>query len=302
MKPFLPYNRLYHYRSFETAKNHILPEKKLRLSPIVNTNDPRENRSFIFSTIYNDDNHDWIRRNQRVSDFLRKDCKILCFSDDNKDHFWGYSYSRMWALYGGNHRGICLGLDKKEFIMENIGFINKFLFKKVIYEQHKMTEQPQWRTVDFTKLNDIGEEKYLREVFRVENLDYLFFTKNKEWESEEEIRLLYFSDNENPEYCSIKNSLKKIYLGVDFDYSNIDELIKLCPDVDIYKLEFKGHKTKNFSAFSSYKNSLVLLPFRSAENTISECPPRSVSREALCEISETRNQNHEIWIKKFGTR
>ena len=59
-------------------------------------------------------------------------------------------------------------------------------------------------------------------------MDYLFFTKNSEWGSECEIRLIYFSNKNENEYCTIRNSLTNIYLGVDFHNSYltaIDSLI-----------------------------------------------------------------------------
>lgn len=93
-----PQNRLYHYRSFETSVKHILPVLKLRLNPLVNTNDT-------------------------------SDCKVLRFSEDDPNYF-GYENSRMWASYGGNHKGICLEFDKSEFINENNSANEFFPIKK----------------------------------------------------------------------------------------------------------------------------------------------------------------------------
>lgn len=245
MNDFLPKNRLYHYRSYETAINHILPERKLRFNSISKTNDPRENKSFIFGATYNSEMTDFIvnddQRNRELSDFLRSDCKTLCFSNDNYETgFWGYSHSRMWSLYGEEHTGICLGINKEEFIAENSDIFKKAYLRNVIYEQRRVQDIYDWKSVDYFQIEKLGKEKYLREVFRVENLNQLFFTKNKEWESEEEIRLLYLSENPDWEYCSISKSLKRIYLGVDFDRTKLNELINVCRDVDIYTLEFRG--------------------------------------------------------------
>ena len=126
-----PKNRLYHYCSLHTAAKYIPPELKLRLNPLVTTND-------------------------------QSDCKVLCFSADDPNYF-GYESSSLWASYGGNHKGVCLEFDKSEFINEN---------------------------------------------------------------------------NPSDEFCSIKMSLKNIYLGVDFDENNLQAIISLYPYADIYKLKF----------------------------------------------------------------
>ena len=206
-----PQNRLYHYRSFDTAVKYILPDLKLRLSPIVNTNDPRENKSFIFAAISNAglDLAELNKRNEEISKTLRDDCKVLCFSDDNPPYF-GYEMSRMWAYYGGNHQGVCLVFDKTEFINENKTVINAEYLRNINYFKFDIKKEYTHKTVDHIEMEKLGKEKYIKEVFRPTNLEHLYFTKNKEWDSETEIRLIHFSSNPEDEFCSIKNSLKNM--------------------------------------------------------------------------------------------
>lgn len=146
--------------------------------------------------------------------------------------------SRMWACSGGNHRGVCLEFDKTEFLNENQSFLNADLLRSINYFLFDIKKEYKYKTVNHIEMEKIGKEKYIREVFRPANLEHLYFTKNKEWESEAEIRLVHFSRNPSDEYCSIKKSLKNIYLGVDFDDNNVQTLIDLCPNVDIHKLKF----------------------------------------------------------------
>lgn len=73
---------LYHYCKLNTALEHILPAQKLRFNLLNKTNDPRENKSFVFASeswgpIPNSD-----ERNEVISEMLRKDCKVICFSRD----------------------------------------------------------------------------------------------------------------------------------------------------------------------------------------------------------------------------
>jgi hypothetical protein len=235
-----PYNRLYHYRSLKTATEHILPKHKLRLGFLSDTNDPRENRDFIFSTVIENgvEIGNLAEKNKEVNRLLRADCKILSFSDDN-ENYYGYERSRMWVHYGESHKGICLELDKDEFLKENSDLINSDLLKPIRYFEFKIREKYDHITVHYKTNNKEEHERYIKNDFRHEHLEHLYFTKNKEWDSEAEIRLIHFSNNPEYEFVSIKKSLKNIYVGVDFDEANLPKLTSVCPNIDIYKLEFK---------------------------------------------------------------
>lgn len=234
---------LYYYCKLETALEHILPNKQLLLSPIKNTNDPRENKSFQFCCIsppdhplYNDPNWE-----QKVSSILREDCKVLCFSMD-RENYSGYGYSRMWAYYGGNHTGLCLALDTQKFIEENKNIIDINLLRRIHYIEQRLDEPSSHEWVDFARAEEIGDSKYIKEEFRQDHLQYLYFTKDKEWASEGECRLIHFSDITDNEYCSIECSLLDVYLGVDFHDSYIPSLKHLIPEAEIKRLLYVNEK------------------------------------------------------------
>jgi len=236
-----PGNRIYHYCKLSTAIEQILLYKRLLLSPIINTNDPRENKSFSFGATYLDnvDIGNLDERNEEISKILREDCKIISFTEDSRPSFWGYESSRMWSYYGDNHKGLCLELDKSEFLKENATIINKNLFQKIDYYEFDPLNPIKSRFVDHTKMVNMGKEQYLQNEFRFEHLEHLYFTKNKEWESEHETRLVHFSKTEENEYCSIENCIRNIYLGVDFHLSYLPSIKALCPGIDLSKLRFR---------------------------------------------------------------
>ena len=176
-------------------------------------------------------------RNKIVNKLLRDDCKVICFSLDYK-HYWGNSYSRMWAHYGDNHKGICLEIDKSEFIEENQDKIIPECFKEVKYWDFDIRKRIKHKAVDYTHIKKDNLEHYVKMKFRKRHLRYLFFTKNKEWESEWEMRLVYFSTNKTNEYCSIKRSLKNIYLGLNFNDNYLTSIIELDSGIDIYRMEY----------------------------------------------------------------
>ncbi len=238
-----PHNRLFHYCKLNTAIEKILPKKELLLSPLLNTNDPRENKSFVFAGIFPDqiDLAEMEKLNRDISLFLREDTKVISFSEDNLiQHFFGFEYSRMWAYYGDNHKGLCIELDKEEFLLENKNIIDTTLLRKINYYEFNITKSVEHKWVNHAFMKHMGKENYLRQKFRNENLEYLYFTKDKEWESENEVRLIYFSDNPEKEYCSIKNSIRNIFVGVDFDEAYLPSIINSCPDVTISKLHYQS--------------------------------------------------------------
>lgn len=233
-----PGNRIYHYCKLSTAIELILPKFKLLLNNIKNTNDPREYKEFVFAQRYLSTNEiNLTDTNRQVSDLLREDCKVLCFSLDYK-HFWGNAYANMWAHYGDNHQGVCLEIDRVEFIEENINKIKRKYFQKIKYYEFNIKEPIKHKIVDHTQIKDDNIEDYVKNEFRDKNLKYIYFTKNKEWQPERERRLLYFSKNTENEYCSIRKSLKNIHLGLDFKPQYIPAISELTPDKDLYQMKY----------------------------------------------------------------
>lgn len=232
-------NRLYYYCKLSTAIEHILPKRQILINPVSKTNDPRENKCFIFAhaCTYAGDYISLSDPDNEVTKELRRDCKMICFSCDHKI-FFGYEYSRMWALYGDNHKGICIQLNKEKFISENQQKIHPHLFKKIKYYEFKLTHPISHILVDIDRIKEIGITEYVYNEFRENHLEYLFFTKNHEWESEHEYRLVYFSENTDNEYCKIDNCIENIYLGVDFNLNYLKAVIDKIPGINAQILKY----------------------------------------------------------------
>jgi hypothetical protein len=240
-------NKLYHYCKLSTAIEFILPAKQLLLNKLGKTNDPRENKSFVFAGLNMDysDPTRLIEPNHIISQEIRNGCKILCLCGDRSPYF-GYELSRMWALYGENHQGVCIELNKDVFLKENSDKIANGMFQPIKYYKLDVTQPISHRSVDYGRISDIGLQRYIKEEFRPENMEYLFFTKNHEWESEQEYRVLYFSENNGKEFCSISNSIECIHVGVDFNEHYLPALRNHCTNVDIYKLEYRDVRLITF--------------------------------------------------------
>jgi hypothetical protein len=233
--------RLYYYCKLSTAIEKILPNRQLLLNPLGKTNDPREYKSFVFARknisikelVYDR------RSDEYISTIIRKHCKMLCFSTDYQDIF-GYEYSRMWALYADNHMGICIALDKEKFIEENKKYIQPELFKEIQYYDFKVAKPETHIEIDHEQIRNDGIFKYISEKFRPKNIDYLFFTKNKEWETERECRLIHISQSKELEYCTINNCIDTIYLGIDFNNHYLSSIKDKVPNIKLIHLDYKG--------------------------------------------------------------
>ncbi|WP_317897147.1 DUF2971 domain-containing protein [Aurantibacillus circumpalustris] len=175
---------------------------------------------------------------------LKRNCKALCFSQDYRGK-WGCASSAMWAHYGGNHTGVCLELDKEEFERENPNIDWKY-FRKIKYVEYKIPHRQvgeqrnpfDHKKIDFIRANKIGLKNYVLNEFKLENLNYFYFTKNKEWQYERETRLVIFGDQKKKVYCCIKNSLKNIHLGVKFNDKHLPSLKALVNGVNINKMKY----------------------------------------------------------------
>jgi hypothetical protein len=234
-------HKLYFYCKLSTAIERILPNKQLLLNPIGKTNDPRENKSFVFAKInmsHRDIFLDHIS-NEHVTSLIRKRCKMLCFSKDYDD-FFGFEYSRMWALYGENHKGICIAIDREKFLEENQAKINPELFKEIQYSEFKVTLPEKHIEIDYNRINNIGLFAYVIGDLRPNNIDYLFFRKDKEWESEHEYRLVYISQTNDNEYCTINNCIDSIYLGIDFNVNYLPAILDKIQNTSVFGLDYKG--------------------------------------------------------------
>ena len=205
---------IYHFTRIETALLYILPSHNLKLTSLLESNDPKENRTFGFWSILSEvdmSKHQTIKHAFQV--FLHKNCKHLCFSQDyKKNRFFvpGFRHPTMWAHYADNSKGVCLVINREKFLLENSKLINsKIKYKSIL--DFPSIDWRQWEK---------GENSYL-EKFVNKNANKLFFQKHYHWSNEHELKFIEIGQIE---YCSIQNSLVGVYLGPDFD-SKLNNLI-----------------------------------------------------------------------------
>lgn len=215
---------IYHYTTMEKAIKYIIPEKRLRLSPIKNMNDPEERfyRVYGMEGIIDPENLLTSRElSERCGEILTKIVKCVSFSVDDTvfdemDTTQGYGFCkpRMWAQYATNHQGICLAFDKEiitKVAFEN--FSNRALIGNVFYCNYPTSLATP---IDLKIMEEMGHTQYLKK-FALESGKILYFVKNKDWTNESEFRIICVDTEKEYLYINIEKSLKHIIFGIDSD-------------------------------------------------------------------------------------
>jgi len=109
---------LYHFTSLETGIEKILPSRKLRLAPLTGTNDPLEFQEIVPIAVGSVNPDDLMAELQLGDGIkrLRQQSLLTCFCAEHQVALEpgekGWKRVRMWAQYGGKHRGMCLVFHK----------------------------------------------------------------------------------------------------------------------------------------------------------------------------------------------
>lgn len=160
---------IYHYTSVESLI-HILIDRSIRFGNNKNSNDYRE---------------------QSLRD--RKERFIsFCMGNESLE---GYRKPRMWAQYGKNSKGVCIGIKLKELIRNNPGVDN-----------YPITYVPNYINYCTT---------YFKEPFRYKTID---------WQEESEYR--FVSANKSGLKIN-ENCVEHIITGVNIEDRDIDILKKI---------------------------------------------------------------------------
>ncbi|QCS52392.1 DUF2971 domain-containing protein [Priestia flexa] len=253
---------LYHYTSYTTFLEKILPTQQLRLSSFRNTNDPREKKDWGFVwSLADEDNIDNEEYNQKCfintdkfHSVLKDKCKIICFARDNPDldcnqifldSKRGFSHSRMWAQYAGNHTGVCLMFDKHKLMK----VFEKGLTKKgdvyhgIVNYGTENERIMRALHVSYDELLEKGISSLASEHLK-EYLNELFFEKDLDWREEWEYRWLLFSNEANDyEFINYEDALEGIYLGLDFPMVYFPLIENYCRkhDVSLHQMLWQNH-------------------------------------------------------------
>jgi hypothetical protein len=236
-------NLLFHYTP-PTSLEAILKNWTLRLGAYANTNDPREQKEwragFVIPTAGGRPPEQYLRFARESGDevdqatdrLLRRGARLACFAVDRVPlpdaaagclFHRGWARARMWQQYAKKHTGACLAFDRTglleaidEQLLHHDGDL--FFWGRVEYQ-----DQPLTIPLRVPDLVDIGIEKALDDLqTRKGTAQHLYMTKNTDWESEQEFRIVVVrwnvpkSEANVPIKIDFRGCLKAIVLGEHF--------------------------------------------------------------------------------------
>ena len=202
--------KLYHFTSFDTALK-IIESNHLRYGRLNNMNDIHENDKIV---LVDANNHPTNKFPSDVLDELYDEIykyrQISLTADDNEGDKDGFDLHQMWGLYADKGEGVCLIFDKKEL---EKGFGSATLHDRVSYD----------KTVDsyYISLSNTADKV---SVEIREHANEIFFHKRREWEHEQEYRLLRRCPlATREEYLFLGHALKFVILSSRLH--NLDEVL-----------------------------------------------------------------------------
>jgi hypothetical protein len=226
---------LFHYTTFEAFLGHILPSRRLRLSPLDEVNDPRESKEWFCSlTIDQGETEDWdvLDISREFTKSLKGTAKVLCLTRDDPAlqpnriaHLYGrgYAHTRMWDRYANNHTGVCLALDIDRLDKDTATSLagkGELIHMGVTYSDMPPAEVEAFN-VRTSAIVSLGLRDALR-AHRELHHGTLYFFKSTDWASEFEYRWVLLSDGDaRYEYVDIRNSLAGVIFGADFPEESI---------------------------------------------------------------------------------
>lgn len=237
---------LYHYTTTDTALNHILKKRTLKFNSFSKVNDPRESKEWDISPFVRMglnlelDQYDAISR--EVSDILKANAKIVCFSRDKNEAIgeWqpealldrGFSKPSMWHHYGGKHNGLCLMFDRNKL---NNAFIKRLDQSRLVSGEVNYSNEgilPRLGDDPFVmNLTSVGSttsclcaiQAHLNRWFSA-----LFLRKLTDWASEDEYRWIYLDTNPKPIYIDFEDSLEAIVIGEHVPHAHSEDILRYC--------------------------------------------------------------------------
>ena len=253
-----PCEYLYHYTRIDAAYK-ILVTNSLKFSSLSKSNDTVEKKLRVK-----------VEDEEVKSEILRmistniSFIKLLCFSMDhvfegNIDELGlteerrysdytgrGFALPRMWAQYSNDNNGVCLAFDKTKllemFMKQHFGA--KILEGEVKYiSPYAADEEISLEMVQYVKNHVEGGR--IDEALAVCNIlkefqDFTknnFLTKTDDWSSENEYRILAYS--ENSLYINgINEALSGIVVGENIDETDLSIIRMLSNKKPIMKIEF----------------------------------------------------------------
>ncbi len=234
---------LYHYTKVDTLRRYILPEMRLRMNALANTNDPTE-ALWPLSGENNTPNlvNDELTKVKNLSFSMRKDV------DTSRGYIEGYEIHPMWAHYAEQWGGVCLEINYSKFIERNQQIIDHYNIRKNpisyvnFYQRKGVPYLGPGSSIDQgVFVNDLlSDDGFINERF---------FKKHVSWEYEQEYRFVALNNVKDEIFLSIEGAVDRIILGPKFDnkyYSDLKSMVVESKCIKAAVVDERGQIETNF--------------------------------------------------------
>lgn len=213
---FKEISRLYHFTSAGAAFS-IIESGRLRFGKTFRLNDLIESNRVVFKHMLIGGDLCQDEKDAFAEDEMRR-YQVISFAQDNDDkehRFFGFDLHTMWGLYADKGYGVCLVFDKDKLKLRDTDWGDDVQYYNAI---------PQ----DFVFSNK-SRRGLKNEIWR--RRQEIFFNKRKEWEYEQEYRVIRRARNEmDMEYLDISDSLSFVIICKDDSVVGMESMF----DSDIY--------------------------------------------------------------------
>jgi hypothetical protein len=239
---------LCHYTRAETALDHLLPSRKLRMNSFRRMRDPLENKELHKMLRFTggvEPEGFSLEEAQGIVGDLRGQMRILSMTtdaagyEDKEIRAFGRAYARprMWEQYAEDHRGVCLAFSKDCMIgpfYERTKCFGAASCSPVRYTRGGFAVSPA-RLIDAKGITDLGAETSLTKHVSEHHED-LWFLKLSDWDSEYEYRFLVFAPTvpkDDPIDVPFGECLTAIILGEHFDPGRLPQARQLAGELGV---------------------------------------------------------------------
>ena len=214
---------LFHYTKMSISIEYILNAFELKFSKFTNLNDPIENKKFNISVWQNFSYKfdEFINKSYKAEEVFYNNSYLLCFSIDknenNNEIRDGYNLFKMWAQYSENFKGVCFIFDRRKMINEIYNrYKNDFIIfnKKVEYKDLIKSLKNYTGEIINIKSNNFNDVYSIILNHLKKNNKRLYFTKDNDWEGENEYRIVLFQKDYLKKIIDIKVPIKNILEGI----------------------------------------------------------------------------------------
>ncbi len=240
---------IFHYTNLSTALEHILFNKQLQFSYLLNMNDPRERNYWSFGRrmLIDDSAFKTMLHLQIILNEIRtSEYKIGCFcsnkvSEEKSETFsverdwYGWNRLRMWAQYADNFRGVCIAFSAsaiKKKLGEQLGEERLIKEGAVDYLPNYYQHDRDLRGIDPHMVSDEALEKYAASYIK-ENLSSFFLTKPIDYRDEGEYRIVVHDPADKFKHLDVSNCIRGIILGEKYHNVYHNSVRNLCDKLGV---------------------------------------------------------------------